>query len=68
MVLVDVPLVRGLASRDSLFSADSSLFSVSLVASIFSVSLASSFFDVRAGSIRGTSSSFGFGAPMVGWF
>ena len=68
MVLVDVPLVRELTSRASLFSADSSLFSVSLVASTFSVSLASSFFDVGAGSIRGASSSFGFGAPMVGWF
>ena len=68
MALVDVPLVRGLASRTSLFSAGSSIFSVFLATSTFSVSLISSFFDVGAGSIRGDSSSFGFGAPMVGWF
>ena len=68
MALVDVPLVRGLASRASWFSAGSSIFSVFLATSTFSVSLISSFFDVGAGSIRGTSSSFGFGAPMVGWF
>ena len=68
MVLVDVPLVRELASRTSLFSAGSSIFSVFLATSTFSVSLVSSFFAVGAGSIRGDFSSFGFGAPMAGWF
>ena len=63
MVLVDVPLVRELASRASLFSEGFSLSSVSLATSTFSVS---SFFAVGAGSIRGDPSSFGFGAPMVG--
>ena len=68
MVLVDVPLFRELVSTASGFLASSSLFSDSLATSTFSVSLVSSFFDVGAGSIRGDSSSFGFGAPMVGWF
>ena len=68
IVLVDVPLFRELASTASLFSDGFSLSSVSLATSTFSVSLVSSFFDVRAGSIRGGFSSFGFGAPMVGWF
>ena len=68
MVLVDVPLFRELASTASLFSDGFSLSSVSLATSTFSVSLISSFFDVRAGSIRGGFSSFGFGAPMAGWF
>ena len=58
-------LFRGSFSTASLFSAG---FSVSLATSTFSVSLVSSFFDVGAGSIRGDSSSFGFGAPMAGWF
>ena len=68
MALVDVPLFRELASTASLFSDGFSLSSVSLATSTFSVSLVSSFFDVGAGSIRGDSSSFGFGAPMAGWF
>ena len=68
MVLVDVPLVRGLASTASLFSDGFSLSSVSLTTSTFSVSLVSSFFAIGADSSRGDSSSFGFGAPMAGWF
>ena len=68
MALVDVPLVRGLVSTASGFLASSSLFSDSLATSTFSVSLVSSIFDIGAGSIWGASSSFGFGAPMVGWF
>ena len=63
-----MPLFRELASTVSLFSDGFSLSSVSLATSTFSVSLVSSFFDVEAGSIRGDFSSFGFGAPMVGWF
>ena len=59
MVLVDVPLFRGLASTASLFSDG---FSLSLV------SLVSSFFDFGADSIRGDFSSFGFAALMAGWF
>ena len=68
MALVDVLLFRELASTVSLFSDGSSLFSVSLATSTFSVSLVSSIFSVLPGSTRGDFSSFGFGAPMVGWF
>ena len=68
MVLVDVPLFRGLASTASLFSDVFSLSLVSLATSTFSVSLVSSFFDFGADSIRGDFSSLGFAAPMAGWF